>query len=266
MKDDRADTRPTQFFLAGGEPGILLIHGFLAAPDEVYPLGKALAAAGMTVSGICLSGHATVPQDLARVRWQDWVADAHAGLAELRRHCKHIGIAGMSLGAALALYIAAEEPIEHLVTFSMPNHTATRGLSHVWAKHLASIIPYLPKISSDMHDPKARQKHTVYRQIPMRAVAELAAFIEATEARLPEVHAPTLLVHARHDRVVPPRAATEIAARLGGPHKVLWIERGGHTIVLDYDCERAWLAARDWFMGSSDMGSSEWRGMDTQAC
>lgn len=239
------------FFFPGGEPGVLLIHGFLAAPDEVRPLGEALAAAGMTVSGIRLRGHGTHPADLASVHWQDWVADVRAGLATLRQHCSHIGLAGISLGAALALYVAAEEPVERLVAFAAPSRAATRGLPRTWIAQMARILPYLPKIGSDMRDAQVRRARHLYQQIPLQAAAEVAALFEATEARLPAVRTPTLLVHAQHDRVVPPRAAREVAARLGGPHALLWLKRGGHTVILDYDRERAWQAARDWFLAKT---------------
>lgn len=238
--------RPDPFFLPGGEPGVLLIHGFLAAPDEVRPLGEALAAAGMTVAGIRLRGHGTRPEDLAAVHWQDWVADVRAGLAALRRRCRRVSIAGISLGAALALYVAAEEPVERLVAFAAPSRAVTRGLPLAWMAQLARLTPYLPKIGSDMRDAEARRTRFIYRRIPLKAMAELAALFQATEARLPEVRVPTLLVHARHDHVVPPRAALDIAARLGGPHELLWLERGGHSVILDSDRERAWRAARDW--------------------
>lgn len=247
MKEDRARPEPTPFFLPGGEPGILLIHGFLTAPDEVRPLGEALARAGMTVSGIRLRGHGTTPEDLAAVHWQDWVADVRAGLAELRRQRQHLGIAGVSLGAALALYVAAEEPVERVVAFATPGGFAFHGLPPGWLSHLARVIPYLPKIGSDMHDAAARRARFIYRRIPLRAVAELGSFLLAMDARLPDVRVPTLLVHARHDHAVPPRVVRQVAARLGGPQQLLWLERGGHTVVLDLDRERAWQAAREWF-------------------
>lgn len=233
--------------MPGGEPGILLIHGFLTAPDEVRPLGEFLAAAGMTVYGICLRGHGTSPEDLAQVHWQDWVGDVHAGLNRLHAHCKHLGIAGVSLGAALALYAATENPVKKIVGFATPGRSATRGIPSSWIARIAHAIPFIPKIGSDMHDAKARRERFIYRRIPLRATAEMANLFEAFEARLPEIQTPTLFVHARHDRVVPAHIVTQIAARLSAPHELLWLERGGHSVILDSDRERAWQAARSWF-------------------
>jgi len=247
MRSAHTDCRTAPFFLPGGEPGILLVHGFLTAPDEVYPLGEVLSKAGMTVYGIRLRGHGTTPKDLAQVRWQDWVADVRTGLEELRQPCKHLGIAGVSLGAAVALYAAIEEPIEKIVVFSLPGRGVTRGLSASWLSHIAHAIPFVPKIGSDMHDAKARHEHFVYRQISLQATAEVAQLLEALDARLPEIRTPTLLIHARRDRVVPPRTIARITARIGAPHELLWLELGGHNVILDSDRQRAWQAARSWF-------------------
>ena len=114
------------FFFPGGEPGVLLIHGFLTAPGEMRPLGQYLAAAGMTVSGIRLRGHGTQPEDLAKVSWRDWLADVDAGFTELRRHCAQVCIAGLSLGGALALHAAAHNSVARVVTFSAPDGKLAR--------------------------------------------------------------------------------------------------------------------------------------------
>jgi len=236
------------FFFPGGEPGVLLIHGYLTAPDEMRPLGEALAQAGMTVLGIRLRGHGTRPEDLAGVRWQDWIEDARVGLAQLRRHCSQVSVTGLSLGAALALYVAAQEPVERLVVFSAPDRKLAHLMPQSLLKLAARTLHTLPKIGSDIRDPQARREHFTYQQIPLKNVSQLPALLQQVDAALPDIKAPTLLVQARHDRVVPPRTALRIAARLGGPHRILWLERGGHTVVLDQSREIAWQAARDWLL------------------
>lgn len=55
------------FAFAGGPIGVLLVHGFTGAPQEMRGLGRFLAENGMTVLGIRLPGHGTRPEDLERV-------------------------------------------------------------------------------------------------------------------------------------------------------------------------------------------------------
>lgn len=107
--------RRAPFFLPGGKAGVLLVHGFLSAPGEMRGLGRHLSQTGMTVRAIRLRGHGRTAQELAGVPWQAWVEDVQRGLDGLRTECREVSLAGLSLGAALALYVAAHEPVERVV-------------------------------------------------------------------------------------------------------------------------------------------------------
>ncbi len=237
------------FFLEGGEPGALLIHGYLTSPQEMRPLGAYLHGAGMTVHGIRLRGHGTRPEDLEGVTWRDWVEDVRAGLARLRATCRRVSLVGLSLGGALALHVAAEEEVERVVAFSAPDDELAHRLPLVLVEPLSNLLEYVPKIGSDMRDLKARAAHFTYDRIPLHSAREIAELLQALEEDLPCIEAPTLLVQARHDHVVPLGASRRIAAALNGPHKVVTLENGGHTVVLDLDREEAWEAARAWLTG-----------------
>lgn len=228
---------------------MLLIHGFLTAPGEMRPLGEYLAAAGMTVSGIRLRGHGTQPEDLARVSWQDWLADVNAGLAELQRCCTRVCIAGLSLGGALALHTAAHQPIARVVVFSAPDSTLARHPLLRLAKPGARLFRFLPKIGSDVRDPTMRRAHFTYTRIPLGSILQITEMMRALDAQLPCITAPTLLVQARHDLVVPAGTPWRIAQRLGGPSRILWIERGGHTVVIDTDREIVFARTLAWLRG-----------------
>ena len=241
------------FFFPGGEPGVLLIHGFLTAPGEMRPLGEHLAAAGMTVSGIRLRGHGTQPEDLAQVSWRDWLADVEAGLADLRRHCARVCMAGLSLGGALTLHAAARTHVERIVTFSAPDGRLAQHPLLKLAKIGAQFIRYLPKVGSDVRDPEARRNHFTYTRVPLHGVLQIAALMETIDAQLPRITAPTLLIQARHDMVVPAKTPQRIAARLGGPSRLFWVERGGHTVVMDYDREVVFAQTQAWL---SDGGNA----------
>ncbi|HOT91061.1 MAG TPA: alpha/beta fold hydrolase [Anaerolineae bacterium] len=242
------------FFLAGGEPGVLLIHGFLTAPGEMRPLGEYLHAAGLTVSGIRLRGHGTRPEDLMGVSWRDWLADVDAGLAELRRHCAQVCVAGLSLGGALALHAAARQPVARVVAFSAPDGALARHPLLRLARPGARVLRFISKIGSDVHEPEARRFHFTYTRIPLRSALQITEVMRALDGQLPRITAPTLLVQARHDLVVPPGTPRRIAAKLGGPSHILWVERGGHTVVLDYDRELVFAHTLAWLQDASDKG------------
>ena len=240
------------FFFPGGEPGVLLIHGFLTAPGELRPLGAHLAAAGMTVSGIRLRGHGTQPEDLAKVSWRDWLVDVEAGLAELRQHCTRVCVAGLSLGGALALHAAAHTPVERVVAFSAPDSALARHPLLKLARVGSRFVRAIPKIGSDVREPEARRAHFTYTRVPLHGVLQIIALMETIDAHLPHITAPTLLVQARHDLVVPRQTPQRIAARLGGPSRILWVKRGGHTVVMDYDREIVFAQTQAWLSNRGD--------------
>ena len=247
------------FFFPGNEIGVVLIHGFLTSPGEMQLLGESLAAAGMTVSGVRLRGHATDPADLDGVRWQDWVEDARVALAGLREMCTRVYVAGLSLGSVLALYTAALEPVDGVIAYSTPDAALMRR----WGLHLMPFatrrLRLAPKIGSDVRDPVARRAHFTYRHIPLDAVEQLYAVVRALDLALPRVTAPVLLLHARRDRLVTRAAVERVAANLGGPATIVSIARGGHTMVLDYDRERVFELTREWIMGNGDSGLGNWK-------
>src|SRR5881409_299059 len=120
-----AGSAPTAggFALAGSRPlGCLLVHGFTATPEEMRPLGEALAARGFPVRAVCLAGHGTDLAGLARTGWADWFASVTDGLARLQAEVPRVAVTGMSLGGLLALHLAATRPatVEGLVLCGTP--------------------------------------------------------------------------------------------------------------------------------------------------
>jgi carboxylesterase len=246
--DGRDSSVTAPFFFPGGSLGVLLVHGYLTSPAEMRPLGEYLAAAGITVLGIRLRGHATYPRALDDVPWEAWVADVRAGLARLREDCARVSIAGLSLGGALALYAAAQRPLARVVAMATPDQNVVHWIPVRWVERLARVIPALPKWGSDVQDPVGRRGRFTYHQFRLKSVVELVEFLTGMEVVLPYVHAPTLLIHARHDHVVPPVTAERIAQRLKGPVKLRWLARGGHPLLDDYDRHIAFAATRDWLL------------------
>src|SRR5207244_9862800 len=127
------------------------------------PLGDALAARGFPVRGVRLAGHGTDIADLARTTWTDWYASVEEDLARLRDDVPRVAIAGMSVGALLALHAAATGAagVVALVLCGTPIRLADARVR--WLPALAR-IPWLarrwaviPKVNGpDIADPAAR--------------------------------------------------------------------------------------------------------------
>lgn len=223
-----------------GAAGVLLLHGFSGSPLEMTPLAAVLAAQGWTVSVARLAGHGTSPEDLARVTWPEWVASAREAYADLRRRCRRVALVGLSMGGALALYLAASDPAEAVVTISTPirMHPLLASVSRV-AAMMMPVMPILMQMP--IRDPEVRKFRSPYRKLAVVAARQLEALLAETRRVLPRVQGPLLVVQGRKDWVIPRNSAREILRLAAGSQAaVVWLRQSGHVATLDRD--RTFLA------------------------
>jgi carboxylesterase len=238
------------FRLRGGTRGCLLIHGFAGTPPEMRGLGQFLAAGGYDVMGPLLAGHGLTPEAMAATRWRDWVRSAEAALAELRRDCREVFVGGQSLGATLALHLAATHPeISGVITMAAMGSPAffrdwrirvIRGLKYVVRWHVPGGEP-------DLGDPAALRLLHSYARRPTVCIESLMQLLRVVERELPQVTAPALIMHGRRDRTVDVANAPLILERLGSADKrLVWFERSGHAITVDLEHDLLHTTVLDW--------------------
>jgi len=252
------------FALPGSRPlGCLLVHGFTATPDEMHPLGEALAARGFPVRAVRLAGHGTEVADLAGTRWTDWFASVTEGADRLRRDVPALAVAGMSLGALLALHLAATRPAEvsALVLCGTPLELGGAGVR--WLPLLARIPcvarrwATIPKRGGpDIADPAVRAASRSYRAMPLAGVLELLQLQTIVRSELGGVTQPVLLLHGRHDHSVP-LANLELVHRSLGSRLIEShvLEHSWHVVTLDYDRDEVARLAAD-FLGRVEAGAT----------
>jgi carboxylesterase len=120
------------------EYAILLMHGYLAQPEEVRLLAEFLHGKGFTVYVPRLAGHGTTPEDLMTRSWTDWYDASRRGF-EIVKECAPKRIAaGFSMGAGLALLNAVRHPSDFcaVVSISAPihmRHWALRNIHFIYA-------------------------------------------------------------------------------------------------------------------------------------
>jgi len=209
------------------------------------PLGEALAARGFPVRAVRLAGHGTDVADLARTRWTDWLASASDGLDVLRRDCPRVAIAGMSMGALLALHLAATRPgdVSALVLCGTPlrlRDTRLRVLGAFggvpWLSARLRAIT-LPKARGpDISDPAVRAASRSYKAMPLAGVIELLRLQSVVRRELPRVTQPALLLQGRHDHNVPFDNLALLRTSLGSRDvEVRVLERSWHVVTLDVE-------------------------------
>jgi carboxylesterase len=234
------------FLFSGGPVGCLLVHGFTGTPNEMRGLGRYLADEGHTVLGVRLFAHSLDPRDMMRAVWRDWAASVEDGYWMLREAGREVVVLGLSMGGVLALELASRLPVAGVVAMSTP-----ASLPKDWrvnfTRQLSLIMPYVDKGPSDWVDPAVEATHVDYPRYPVRAIGELRGLLAELQRALPQVQAPTLVIHSRTDGGVAPENAEAVFAALGAAQReLLWIERSGHVVTEDIDHMHVWRASADW--------------------
>jgi len=226
----------------GGAVGALLLHGFTGSPLSMRPWADTLAAAGLTVRLPLLAGHATRWQDLADTRFEDWYADAAAGLDQLRARCSVVVVMGLSMGGTLALALAERRPDDVdglvLVNASVLSENKAMPLLPV----LSRVLPSLPGIGNDIAKPGTNEG--CYDRMPLRALASLRTAWSRVRADLGSVDQPLLLMRSATDHVVEPSNAAFILGHVASQDVTeVVLERSYHVATLDYDAPTIFSAS-----------------------
>lgn len=232
---DEVDVAPYDLGPAESATAVLCLHGLSGTPYEVRPVAKALARSGVRALGIALPGHCTSPEDLARTARSRWVDAAHAAVESLRERHDRVALVGVSMGGVVSLRVAAESPIDALVTIGSPLELdAPIRLGVPFAKYL---MPMLSKRDgSDIRDAAARARHPGYKVMPLASVHELIRLQREVIALLGRVSSPLLVAHGAFDRTSHPRNARLIHDGVASEvRELVMYERSGHVVPVDYD-------------------------------
>jgi carboxylesterase len=262
-----------EFFFPGGRSGMLLVHGLSGTPTEMRFVGKGLQRAGFTVYAPRLAGHCSNEAALLATGWQDWFASVEAGAERLRNHVDHLYVGGLSMGAVLALLLAAERPL--LVNGVAAYGTTLRydGWTIPRIARLAFLLPLITRLGLGrtrrfaecypygIKDERTRKRILDCMQsgdsaaaglvgIPWGALAEFYRLAERVRRRLAEIVAPCLIVHAVDDDIASARNAQVIADRVSGPVNLVWLQDSYHMVTLDRQRRRVVEATAQFFSRS----------------
>ncbi len=218
--------------------GVLLVHGLNGSTGDMAELHDVLQARGIVTVNMLLPGHGQSVRDMVAVGWDDWAQAVRGELNLLKERCDVVFLVGHSLGAALALHVAAHEEIAGIVSMCSPLHLFP------WIKPAITIAryvtPLLPTIREDVQNSEARRRYTrdVYRWTPMRPIESMVRYLPQLQAELPRVTAPALIITSIHDHVVPARDGREIYRLIGSREKhLVTLHRSYHVIMKDNDRE-----------------------------
>ena len=203
--------------------GVLLVHGYMAAPLEVKQLALYLSQKGYWVFAPRLRGHGTTPDDLALRTYKDWRRSVDDGYAVIRNICKQVVVGGFSTGAGLALDLALRaDDIKGVFAVAPPlrlQDLATRLVPAVdaWNRLMKTIR--LDEAQKEFVDNNPENPDINYFRNPISGVREIERLMESLEPRLTNLKLPALVAQANRDPVVNPKGSERIFELLGSDEK-----------------------------------------------
>ena len=250
--------KKVDFHLPGGRNGVLLIHGLTGTPAEMRLVGKGLNRQGFTVYGMQLAGHCGNEEDLLKTGWRDWYQSVCEAADRLRKDVDHMFVAGLSMGALLALKLAADRPDEvdglglYGTTFVYDGWTipligklsfllplvVSLGIGHRQKFH--ECFPY------GIKDERIRQRiagsmldgDSAAAGLPGNPWPSLAEFYRLSflvRRQLRNVRTPCLVMHAVDDDVASLKNVRLIMRGIGGPVETVLLENSYHMITVDQE-------------------------------
>jgi len=208
---------------ASDDMGVVLVHGYMAAPPEVRELAEYLARRGMWVYCPRLKGHGTSPDDLATRTYKDWMESVDMGYAIIRNICKRVVAGGFSTGGALALDLAARvgNDVEGVFAISPPFRLRDITSKFVPAVDTWNRLMRKVNLSVTMEfvENTPENPHINYSRNPISGVREIEFLMEALEEKLPTIKIPTVVAQSLRDPVVDCRGSRRIFELLGSTDK-----------------------------------------------
>ena len=237
----------------GGPVGFLLIHGLGGTPAELRFVGIGLSRAGYTVHCPQLAGHCGTFEELRATGWEDWYATVLEAHSKLRKTCSKVIVGGLSMGAILALHLAAERPDDvhaaalfaptlRLDGWGVPWYSVFFNLvRHRW---VANFVRFSERDPYGIKDPRIRRLVTAAIQSgdsskvgqltnPGRVMLEMRWLVDIVKRELPQIRQPTLILHPRDDDRAGLGNAAYLQGALGGIVETCVLDDSYHVITVD---------------------------------
>ena len=245
-----------------GKGAVLLLHGLYGTPQQLQYIGRKLCVAGgysvhiPNIQGYSVFDEPVPKETSSGTHWLDQ-SEAHFDLL-LREH-QQVSVAGLCIGANLALMLASRRSadIHALCTYSAPlRYDGWNVTRWRWLKLLGYYTPVRYFMSLAEKPPYGLKDERIRRWVatqmekrgtsaigssrsPLKGVFETEKLMKVVQQNLHKIHAPSLIIHAVEDDLASPKNAEWIVRSVSSRvvRKVL-LENSYHIITMDFEKER----------------------------
>jgi len=217
--------------------GILLIHGYMAGPEEMRPLHEQMVLEGYTVYSVRLAGHGTSPYDLDTRSWEEWYRSVRVGVSVITNLTERFFVCGFSMGGLLAWHLAARghPELSGIISISAAMKLVDKSSA------LAPAIDFVGGVMKFFGAKKGpvqfvknspENPHINYFKNPIHGIDQLLELAGVVKGELTRVEIPALILQGGGDPTVDPESAAEYYSAINSDIKgLIWIDSPYHGIV-----------------------------------
>jgi carboxylesterase len=248
--------KKADYWMPGGPEGVLLIHGLTGTPAEMRFVAKGLNARGFTVYGMQLDGHCGNEDDLLATGWKEWTASVDQAATRLAQSVDRLFVGGLSMGALLALHLAARRPNAVLGVALYGTTFRYDGWAIPAVARLSFLLPWACALGVGRHRsfmegfPYGIKDERIRTRIlgamlsgnsaaaglpgnPWPALAEFVRLARRVRKELALVQAPCLAVHATQDDIASLRNVDIARKGVSGTFETLLLDDSYHMVTVD---------------------------------
>ncbi len=250
---------PNGFIERKGQSAVLLVHGLTGTPAEMKHFGRMLSRKGLTVACPELAGHCASIEALQATKWKDWYQSVENAFDALRSEYEQVFIAGLSMGALLALLVAAKKKSEvaGVILLSSTFFYDGWNVPKFKQKFLLPIVLYTPLkyflhweetapygikcertralVAAILDNKDAQTADKIgYFKTPATVILESVRLIKAAQKCLPNVISPALIVHSTEDDMASLENAYYVEKNIASEHiETMYVDDTYHVLTLD---------------------------------
>lgn len=249
---DVSDDRSAYTFRRG-PVGCLMLHGFMGSPISSRPMSEYLAERGITVHCPLLPGHGELPEKMAGVRHEAWLAEAEEAFEAINAWCDDVFIMSHSMGTVMAAHLAQQHAqVKGLIMlaplYKPPSRVISllRVIRHVMPWFYPWRIKRLRKLARerlldlypdlDLEDPGVQAWIPQATRVPTGAIDEMRKMADLGRKLWPQLNVPALIIQGEKDIAVKPGNTQAIYDMISVDDKALHMfPNAGHELMRPFD-------------------------------
>lgn len=185
------------YFSRHSDKGVLLIHGFAAAPNELLPLAYELEKYDISVYVVRVAGHGCILDNFYKTTYLDWYNSISAGYNALASFCSKICIVGQSNGGLLATAAAKFNKCDSLALLAPAYKVNIPGFFLI--KYIRKIMKNIPR-----HLKEVEYNYPVF---PTEQTYQLKLLQEEVSNYIKDINVPVLLAVSEKDVLISSKEA-----------------------------------------------------------